>query len=59
MTAIVPSKWGIPSLNVQLKKTDGSEWENDEYIDIKDAKHQRTLSGLSQNLLSMFVNFLR
>lgn len=53
MTAIVPSKWGIPSLNVQLKKTDGSEWENDEYIDIKDAKHQRTLSGLFKQDLAI------
>lgn len=53
MTAIVPSKWGIPSLNVQLKKTDGSEWKNDEYIDIKDAKHQRTLSGLFKQDLAI------
>lgn len=53
MSAIVPSKWDIPSLNVQLKKTDGSEWENDEYIDIKDAKHQRTLSGLFKQDLAI------
>lgn len=53
MTAIVPSKWGIPSLNVQLKKTDGSEWKNDEYIDVKDAKHQRTLSGLFKQDLAI------
>ena len=53
MTAIVPSKWGIPSLNVQLKKIDGSEWKNDEYIDIKDAKHQRTLSGLFKQDLAI------
>lgn len=53
MTSIVPSKWDIPSLNVQLKKTDGSEWENDEYIDIKDAKHQRTLSGLFKQDLAI------
>lgn len=53
MTAIVPSKWGIPSLNVQLKKIDGSAWKNDEYIDIKDAKHQRTLSGLFKQDLAI------
>lgn len=53
MSAILPSKWDIPSLNVQLKKTDGSDWESDEYIDIKEAKHQRTLSGLFKQDLAI------
>lgn len=53
LEAILPSKWGIPSLNVQLLKEDGSEWNQDEYIDIKEAKHQRTLSGLFKQDLAI------
>lgn len=53
LEAILPSKFDIPSLNLQLLKADGSEWDQDEYIDIKEAKHQRTLSGLFKNDLAI------
>lgn len=53
LEAILPSKFDIPSLNLQLLKADGSEWDQDEYIDIKEAKHQRTLSGLFKKELAI------
>lgn len=53
LETILPSKFDIPSLNLQLLKADGSEWNQDEYIDIKEAKHQRTLSGLFKQDLAI------
>lgn len=50
---IVPSNVGLPTLNLELKKSDNSKWENNEYIDINEAKHQRTLSGLFKQDLAI------
>ena len=53
LQAIIPSSVGIPTLGVQLLKLDGTTWNSNEYIDIENAKHQRTLSGLFKQNLSI------
>lgn len=39
-------RFGDDSLGLRLKHEDGSGWDKDEFIDLQDAKHRRTLSGL-------------
>lgn len=39
-------RFGDDSLGLRLKHEDGSGWDKDELIDLQDAKHRRTLSGL-------------
>lgn len=39
-------RFGDDSLGLRLKHEDGSGWNKDEFIDLQDAKHRRTLSGL-------------
>ena len=42
-------KFGADSLGLRLLHDDGSEWDKTEFIDLQDAKHKRTLSGLLSN----------
>lgn len=47
LNAIVPTSSSINgSLGTRLLKEDGSAWKEDELIDLKQAKHRRSLSGL-------------
>ena len=39
-------KFGADSLGLRLLHDDGSEWDKTDFIDLQDAKHRRTLSGL-------------
>jgi hypothetical protein len=39
-------RFGNDSLGLRLKHEDGSGWDKEELIDLQDAKHRRTLSGL-------------
>ena len=39
-------KFGAETLGVQLLKDDGTVWDKSELIDLTNAKHRRTLSGL-------------
>lgn len=39
-------RFGDDSLGLRLKHEDDSGWDKDEFIDLQDAKHRRTLSGL-------------
>lgn len=42
-------RFGDDSLGLRLKHEDGSGWDKDEFIDLQDGKHRRTLSGLLSN----------
>lgn len=41
--------FGADSLGLRLLHDDGSQWDKTEFIDLQDAKHKRTLSGLLSN----------